>query len=368
MLRQVQYRCLQTCLEQWAIRRAFTLVELLVVLAIIGVLVSLLLTAVQAAREAARRGACLSNLRQLGIAVTHYHGTWNRYPLGMVPIWDPRFAGPNPPCSAGWHDKGVMVRILPFIEQSIVASRIDDRLSIYAPENVPVHPLPMPVYRCPSDGEGGEAVPVRQNQYYPMSPDPPGGRWAATRVSYSFCFGSYPVRGFPSRFTDCKTPDSIKFQMDGTFNELGSISESSVIDGLSQTLFAADSAFAVIRQIDRIQSGFSDEFNVWVAGDLTDTLFTTYYPPNAQTKVDPAAVYAPTFGARSMHPGGLNALLGDGSARFLSDTIDTWTFDVVSGEPRNVVRNPDGTFSHPNPPGLWQRLGTRGSGDTADFE
>src|SRR5262245_50928020 len=58
-------------------RRAFTLIELLVVIAIIAVLIALLLPAVQAAREAARRAQCVSNLKQIGIAMHNFHASNN---------------------------------------------------------------------------------------------------------------------------------------------------------------------------------------------------------------------------------------------------------------------------------------------------
>src|SRR5437773_9761128 len=82
-------------------KRGFTLVELLVVVAIIGLLVALLLPAVQAAREASRRSRCLSQLKQVGVAMHNYESSYGRLPVGTYGC-----------CWGTWQ-----VSILPYIEE-----------------------------------------------------------------------------------------------------------------------------------------------------------------------------------------------------------------------------------------------------------
>jgi len=130
-------------------RRAFTLVELLVVIAIIGVLIGLLLPAVQAARESARRSACLSNLRQVGLATLGYAATKkNVLPYGS------HFTAQN---ASGMRGSGVAL-ILPWMEQTRIYDLIDyDNLNVAVDSQlVPgsnqfIRAIPIPVLLCPTE-------------------------------------------------------------------------------------------------------------------------------------------------------------------------------------------------------------------------
>lgn len=126
-----------------AMRRAFTLVEILVVIAIIGVLVALLLPAVQAARESARRMQCQNNLKQIGLALLNYESNHKFFPSGYLSDIDADRNDTGP----GW---GWAALILPQMEETSIYNAIHLDRPIEDSSNI-VRLNVIPNYLCPTE-------------------------------------------------------------------------------------------------------------------------------------------------------------------------------------------------------------------------
>jgi prepilin-type N-terminal cleavage/methylation domain-containing protein len=293
-----------------ASKRGFSLIELLVVLSVLSMLIALLLPAVQNAREAARRMQCRNNLKQIGLAIHSYAETNACLPMGRVPIYDPRFAGIGPPCTARLVDKSVLVAILPNIEQAALYNSVNHDLSIFALENTTTHSQVVECYLCPSDPGAGRTA-LNAGALDPMAPDPSTGRWVMARTSYSACFGTFPVLAMPAYAPNCAVPSQLLAQSDGSFNDFHPIPLSSVVDGLSATIFVSEKALITFDEMNELKPGLAADRGWYVSGNLGDTLFTTFFPINAYKRTALGAFSARLNSASSLHPGGVNILMGD---------------------------------------------------------
>ena len=343
----------------------FTLIEVLAVISVVSLLMALLLPAVQSAREAAQRAQCGNNLKQIGIAVHAYEGAFGSLPTGRSKTYDPRYSGPNPPCTSRMVDKSFLVMLLPQLEQSPLYNSINQSLTIFGRENRTIFSISVGGYACPSDPEAGSRRDGDITRMINLGLASPGEELNVSFTSYSGCFGSFDVVALPTLENHCLVPAPLGAQSNGCLGDAAPIRLASVSDGLSQTILVAEKATAKFRKLDDAGLLFS-RYGWYFSGNMGDTLFTTFYPPNMDLKVSPLAGPRQTFAASSLHPGGINALLGDGSVRFVKDSIDTWAFDALLGQPIGATLNANGWWDGVPPFGVWQKLSTRSSGEVID--
>ncbi len=344
---------------------AFTLVELLVVIAIIGILIALLLPAVQAAREAARRSQCTNNLKQFGLGLHNYHDTMQSF------VFRKGGTGGGTVNQDSNKDRiSGFIPLLPFIEQGAMYANI-------MAGDKSVSPPIAPGGRAAWDGW---AVWDRAPGYQ-VCPSDPGGSGTVNpyMTSYAFCVGDQV--------------DSIRDSQNlrGVFMYRKGVRMGDIPDGTSNTIAMSErlrvntpSGQAPVtvsaRQVQVTQgmaigvanlrnapnlcytvadggffkagTGVQARFGSrWTDGQPGYVGFNTVLPPNAPACSEDSTDWGDqvhmTIPPASRHPGGVNALLCDGSVRFFTDSINTGNLGVYQ---------PASGFSMY---GVWGALGSR---------
>lgn len=337
-------------------RAGFTLVELLVVIAIIGILVALLLPAIQAAREAGRRTQCQNNLKQFGLALHSYEGSYRTFPMTDI--------------ANGY---SVQARLLPFVEQGSLQDQLDFSVSAFTgpfnalvprPQFVKAFATPLSLMLCPSDpAPSVTTVTVGANSY----------QFGAN--NYMVSYGSGTGTNYDQRWPT-----------DGMVYENSGVKFADVQDGTSHTVFMSESIRSIgsdmtlpagtmpqfpyqytLNGSTGLNSGkqptpgllptgapWSSSVNAsgntinpnlavninsftawrgasstalrgrgqaWVYTGALATLTNGYNPPNSRIP-DVVTHFTGFFGPRSWHANGAFALMADGSVRYLQNGID----------------------------------------------
>jgi prepilin-type N-terminal cleavage/methylation domain-containing protein len=321
--------------------RGFTLIELLVVITIIGILLGLLLPAVQSAREAARRIECNNHLKQIGLALQSYAETHSTFPPGAITLQEKPLDCTSFQSRRG---HGIFAMILPHLEQQSAYNAINFAFAAIGTQgavsggaiNYTGLSTTIAAYACPSDL--GQTPPLNKM----VSPN--GVTFNVySRCSYAGVVGTVDIFRWwcncPATANDGLVcfGTNVELMPDGAFGNNHAFGITEFADGLSNTV--------LIGEFARFAGDPDSIFNVWnvalpiqsptePAVTRPQGLATTVPRLNARLrnpdypstnavswKKDPNNWEMGQFGFRSNHPGGAFFLYGDGSVRFVKNSI-----------------------------------------------
>jgi prepilin-type N-terminal cleavage/methylation domain-containing protein len=366
----------------------FTLVELLVVIAIIGILVALLLPAIQAAREAARRSQCVSNMKNLALAMHNYHDTHEEFPAAVrYPEKPPAITGdpgysPITDARLFWN---WAIDLLPYIEEENLSNqfRIDPLRRLYDTtnaandaENAIPRGTELSVMLCPSDHGRGELF---------MGS---GGNWARGNYAYNALQIWPDSMLWETMIIDNPVGRSgfriFNFGMggfdDASIGRRDVLNFSKITDGTSKTIMLAEMRVGVNAQDRRgvwamgmCGSNFHCRHAAFGPNDCNQNIDDIYkaneigieetnlladcmdYDENVVNASGQSTV-------KSRHPGGAVCALADASVRFVSDFIEVGELGIT--EDGLIDETPPGQSSERSL-GAWPRLNISRDGYTA---
>jgi prepilin-type N-terminal cleavage/methylation domain-containing protein/prepilin-type processing-associated H-X9-DG protein len=324
--------------------RGFTLIELLVVIAIIAVLIALLLPAVQAAREAARRIQCTNNAKQLGLAMHNYHSAAGALPSGIIADRTcPRYI------FTGCQNTPWFILMLPQFEQGNLANAFNYSLGVEGPlpflsgffANSTVGATKISVFQCPSDSDQEYKINPTIAFGYLSGPTWSKGNYA---VNWGNTFWGQDIPN-PSLFLVDPITGRPASYLSAPFGHASRVDFAAVVDGLSMT--------ALVSEV--IQGSLYDQRGMMWSTAMGASSYTSRFAPNQfqdyykiENEADrltssdvcdnqpgqmlPCTVADPSnplnsiqrafAGSKSRHPSGVNVLFGDGSVRFVKQTIN----------------------------------------------
>ncbi|MGB8854443.1 MAG: DUF1559 domain-containing protein [Pirellulales bacterium] len=357
-------------------RRAVTLVEMLVVVAIVALLLGLLLPAVQSARESSRTSQCANNLRQIGLAITHYESAADRFPPGIAAgAWQSQ----NPELNQFYEWTSLLHLLLPRLDEQ--AYHDDLRGPLFRVRDITtdlkaIDGKQVPSLLCASDGQGGTTWRSRNMDFSADDVGKAGVRLAKSNYLPMFS-GTNVADGIAAAIPTENSPIApLPRQRRAVFGYGSGTPTQLIKDGMSNTLAVCeylrgvsdtdgrgafwynDAGMQMVHAANGPNASQPDVLhrrrivsvaklpNDWGCSNLTSGATRT---PNNQPAANLPCVSGTrtdVFGSdnsaasRSRHRSGVNALFCDGHVQFIGDTIDS----------QSAVNTPAQRY------GTWQRL------------